>query len=60
MISSPIYKVDPICEVYMELFYQPLSNKALLSSYFHEIAKMFPSKSNDLKEVVYWMFNELF
>jgi hypothetical protein len=60
LLSSHLYKVDPVCDVYIELFYQPLTNKLLLASYFHEIAKLFPSKSHDLKELVYWMLNELF
>lgn len=60
LLSSSLYKVDPVCDVYVELFYQPVTNKLLLSSYFQEIARLFPNKFNDLKEVVYWMFNELF
>ena len=59
-LSAPLYKVDALCDVYVELFYQSVSDKLLLASYFHEIARLFPKKSTELKELVYWMFGELF
>jgi hypothetical protein len=59
-LSAPLYRVDPLCDVYAELFYQPLANKLLLASYFHEVAKLFPAKAADLRDLLYWMFGELF
>lgn len=29
-------------------------------SYFHEIAFLYPQKKESLKELVYWIFGELF
>jgi hypothetical protein len=34
-LTAPVLKVDAMCEVYIELFYQTHSNKILLASYFH-------------------------
>ena len=59
-LSAPLYRVDPLCDIYVELFYQPLANKLLLASYFHEVAKLFPSKAVDLRDLLYWMMGELF
>jgi len=60
MLSAPLHKVDPICDVYIHLFYEAESDKLLLASYFHQMVKLFPSKYHELREVVDWMFNELF
>jgi hypothetical protein len=59
-LSAPLYRVDPLCDVYVELFYQPLANKLLLASYFHELARLFPSKAAELRDLLYWVFGELF
>jgi len=46
ILSAPLYKVDPICDIYVELFYEAASNKLLLASYFHEMVRLFPSKKS--------------
>lgn len=48
-ISAALYKVDPLCDIYMDLYYSPISNKMLLASYYHEMVCLFPAKSNELK-----------
>lgn len=58
-LTFPLHKIDSMCDVYVELLYHPQSNKIVLGGYFHEMAKMFPSKWGELKEVAYWMFGEL-
>lgn len=60
ILAAPLHRVDPICDIYIELFYEPLTDKLLLASYFHEMVKLFPSKWAELKEVAFWMFQELF
>lgn len=35
ILSASHYKVEALCDVYIELFYQPTSNKILLAGYFH-------------------------
>lgn len=32
----------------------------MLMSFFHEIVFLYPHKKEELKEVVYWIFGELF
>ena len=34
-LASPFHKVDPICDIYIDLFYNPKSDKMVLASYFH-------------------------
>ena len=34
-LASPYHKVDPLCDIYIDLFYNAKSNKVVLSSYFH-------------------------
>ena len=58
-LATPFHRVDPLCDVYIDLFYNPKSNKTLLASYFHEMVDLFQSKSRDLKELFYWMLQEL-
>ena len=48
-ISAPYHKVDPLCDIYISLFYSSISNKLLLASYYHEMAILFKSKSGELK-----------
>ena len=55
-LSSPLYRVDPLCDVYIELFYQPATNKLLLASYFHEVARLFTAKAAYLRDLLYWIF----
>jgi len=58
-LAAPHHKVDPLCEVYIALFYSPLSDKALLATYFHRMALLFPNKTTDLREVLMWMLGEV-
>ena len=59
-LAAPLHKVDPLCDVYVELFYSPIANKLTLASYYHEMAQLFPSKADPLKDLLYGMLNELF
>ena len=59
MLAAPYHKVDPLCDIYIDLFYNSKSNKLVLASSFHEMVKLFSSKWSDLKELFYWMLNEL-
>ena len=56
-LAAPFHRVDPLCDIFVELFYNPKANKLLLTSYFHEMAKLFPAKWNELKDLFYWMLN---
>lgn len=60
LLSSKFHSTEPLVDVYCELFYEPLVNKITLMSYFHEIAFLYPQKKESLKELVYWIFGELF
>ncbi len=59
LLAAPYHKVDPLCDIYIDLFYNPKSNKLTLASCFHEMVKLFPSKWHDLKELFYWMVGQL-
>jgi hypothetical protein len=59
LLASPHHRVDPLCDIYCELYYNPKTNKLLLAGYFHEMVKLFPTKWGDLKDLVYWMLSEL-
>ena len=54
-----MHRVDPICDIYAELYYSPIANKLTLASYYHIMAQLFTSKTENLKELLYWMMNEL-
>jgi hypothetical protein len=43
----------------VSLFYSPLADKMLLASYFHRMAKLFPNKAAELREVLAWMLGEV-
>lgn len=58
-LAAPHHRVDPLCDVYVSLFYSPLPNKRLLASYFHLMVRLFPSKGQQLREVINWMMNEV-
>lgn len=58
-LAAPMHRVDPLCDIYAELFYSPIANKLTLASYYHIMAQLFPSKADNLKELLYWMMNEL-
>ena len=58
-LAAPYHRVDPLCDIYIDLFYNSKSNKILLTSYFHEMVALFPSKGKDLKELFFWMLQEL-
>lgn len=60
LLSKKYHRVDPLCDVYAELFYHSQSDTFMLVSYFHEMAKMFPSKKNILRETVFSFFSEVF
>ncbi len=59
ILAAPYHRVDPLCDIFIELFYNPRTNKMVLASYFHEMVKLFPSKKLDLRELFYWMMSEL-
>jgi hypothetical protein len=58
-LAAPHHKVDPLCDVYIALFYSPLTDKALLAACFHRMALLFPNKTTDLREVLMWMLGEV-
>ena len=58
-LAAPHHKVDPLCDVYVALFYSPLTDKTLLAAYFHKIALLFPNKMAELREVLIWMLGEV-
>lgn len=49
ILAAPYHKVDPLCDIFIDLFYNPKSDKLVLASYFHEMVKLFPSKWTDLR-----------
>ena len=59
ILAAPYHRVDPLCDIFIDLFYNPKTNKTVLASCFHEMVKLFPSKGSDLKDLFYWMLNEL-
>jgi len=56
-LASTYHRVDPICDIYIDLFYNPKSNKITLASYFHEMVRLFPSKWVELRDLLYWMLS---
>ena len=44
ILAVPFHRVDPLCDLFVELFYYPKVNKFVLAAYFHEMVKLFPSK----------------
>lgn len=56
-LAAPYHRVDPLCDIYIDLFYNPRSDKLLLASYFHEMVRLFPSKWADLRELFFWMIS---
>ena len=60
LLAKKYHRVDPICELYAELFYNPEADTILLVSYFHEMAQMFLNKTKLLKDVAYGLLNEIF
>jgi hypothetical protein len=59
VLAAPHHRVDPLCDLYLALFYSPLSDKLLLASYFHRMANLFPAKAGELREVFMWMLGEV-
>lgn len=57
ILAAPYHKVDPICDIFIDLFYNPKSDKLVLASYYYEMVNLFPSKWADLRELFYWMLN---
>jgi hypothetical protein len=57
ILAAPYHRVDPLCDLFVELFYNPKVNKIVLAAYFHEMVRLFPSKWGELKDLVYWMMN---
>lgn len=51
--------MDPLCDLYVALFYSPVADKLLLAAYFHRMATLLPSKAAELREVLIWMLNEI-
>lgn len=45
-LASFNYSVDPICDVYVEMFYDSNIEKMTLAAYFHEMVRIFPKKHN--------------
>lgn len=60
LLAKNHHRVDPLCEVYTELFFNPDADSLLLASYFHEIAQMFPSRRRLLRDTAYNLFQEIF
>ena len=48
-LSIQFIKLDPICDLYINFFYSPTSDKLLLVSYFHEMIRLFPQKVPEFK-----------
>ena len=58
-LAAPYHRVDPLCDIYIELFYHPLADKLRLASYFGVMVRLFPSKGGELKDLLSWMLGEL-
>lgn len=59
VLSKPRYNVEPISEIYIELFYDNLASKYQLAACFPVMIELFQSKKNEFKEIVYNMFEEV-
>jgi hypothetical protein len=49
VLSKPRYNIEPISEIYIELFYDNLASKFQLAACFHVMIDVFPSKKADFK-----------
>lgn len=58
-LAAPHHRVDALCDLYIALFYSPITDKLLLAAYFHRMAMLFPNKAGEMREVLIWMLNEI-
>jgi|JI6StandDraft_1071083.scaffolds.fasta_scaffold24285_4 hypothetical protein len=49
VLSKPRYNVEPISEIYIELFYDNLASKFQLAACFHIMVEVFPGKRQEFK-----------
>lgn len=59
ILSKSRYNVEPISEVYIELFYDNLASKFQLTTCFHVMVDLFPNKAPEFRDIVYNMFEEV-